>query len=411
VGDPPIFRGSARRGTFAASGWYDQLKIGWKSAYHNLLYLRSLMAFQELEHAGLVESLPATRYPPLPNITTMVKEDIVRQLVSPNGSVISWIACASTGADCDVLNVDEQQPIVDIGLMAAQAMAAALLGRAHPQVLTRLWHMVDAARLAPGKFRTSVRPLESISPRLFGPSDKWNVVDSGGFADKIANQSGDWQMFRSGDGYGNFGLHQQNGGSLISDTAFLFAVGSNGKLLRDWQGLVGFVSAARDAILKGEAVAKAGGLPIVPTTMHAYLRPRTTDDLVQTLCVAARSHDVRHNASATDWWGNTQCQYYNQVQWSLVSASASIHGFLVGLLDLEIPLQPAQLGPPSVSIHGVSVALGAGLVAIPLPRPTAWPASVARVKVSGMAVAGVVGLRLACVKKQSLKCQLARPPS
>lgn len=127
---------------------------------------------------------------------------------------------------------------------------------------------------------------------------------------------------------------------------------------------------------------------------------------MQQLCMAARGHDSRHNATSTDWWGHTQCQYYNEVQWSLASGSASIHSFLVGLLGLKIPLQSAQSEPPSVSIFGVGVALGAGIVAVPLPLTTAWPPSVARVKVKGMAVAGSVGLELSCIKTQSLKCQL-----
>lgn len=411
AGDPSIFRGSARRGSFGASGWYDQLKIGWKSAYHNLLFLRSLLAFHDLEQVGLVEPLPAP-HPPVPNISAAVAEDIYKQLITKTGRVISWIACDSSDeADCDVLSVDAQQPTVDIGLISAQAMAASVMGQAQPKVVSHLQQMVDEARLAPGKFRTNLRPVESFSPRLFGPSDKWLYVDSSGFAERIVNQTGDWQMFRNpADGYGNFGNHQQNGGALLSDSAFVFAVGSTGTrataMLRDWQGLVEFVSAARDTILMGPAAAKAGQ-PIVPTTMSAYLRPRTADGgVVQQLCVAARSHDSRHNATSTDWWGHTQCQYYNEVQWSLVSGSVSIHSFVVGLLGLKIPLQSAQSEPPSVSMFGVRVALGAGIVAVPLPLTTAWPSSVARVKVDGMAVAGSVGLELSCVKKQSLKCQL-----
>ena len=358
--------------------------------------------------AGLAEALPPP-HPPVPTISAAVAADVVKQLVKPDGSVISWVSCASTAADCDLLSVDEQQPAVDTGLLSAQAMAAATLGQAHPQVLSRLQQMVDEARFpgAPGKFRTNVRPLESISPRLFNPSDKWVSVDAGGFAERIENQSGDWQMFRApANGYGNWGLHQQNGGSLLSNGALVFAAGSNvTAALRDWQGIVGFVSAARDAILKGPAAAKAGE-PIVPAALSAYLTPRTEPDgLVQHLCEAARSHSARHNATTPDWWGHTQCQYYNQVQWNLVSASASVHSFVVGLLDLNVDLQPAVAKPASVSIHGVSVALGDGIVTIALPY--AWPSSVARVKVSGLAVAGAVRLELSCAKKQALlKCQL-----
>ena len=86
------------------------------------------------------------------------------------------------------------------------------------------------------------RPLESVSPRFWWPTDRSEpAVDSDGFAVRsvaAAPVGSDWQIFRQGDGIGNWGLNAQNGGNALGTSSYVLQAGSYPMMYRDYKKLV-----------------------------------------------------------------------------------------------------------------------------------------------------------------------------
>lgn len=164
-----------------------------------------------------------------------IANDIITQFMPDNSSMYTWIGCSNPGSCQDHLPParDPTQQPVALQLTADIALAFRVLSRmsacVSPNVLQNLGTALrshrDKARTAAGLFRTTLTPVERANPELWLAADRWADVDSAGFAIEETNQTGDWQLFRSGDGNGNFGLQEENGGVLLSSTVFVFQSG------------------------------------------------------------------------------------------------------------------------------------------------------------------------------------------
>merc|ERR1712100_745380 len=123
--------------------------------------------------------------------------------------------------------------------------------------------------------------------------------------------------------------------------------------------------------------------PLLPDWADS-LAPPVENQLVQSLCEAARDKNpTKPNVSELpDWWGDTQCQYYNAVQWDLPSASVAVHAFAVGLLKLEVPV-PQLSQKAFVRVFKKPIVLGAEPTDVPMPSDSegglSWPASVQKI--------------------------------
>ena len=68
----------------------------------------------------------------------------------------------------------------------------------------------------------------------------WKLHDAAtGLAKKTsAGQTGDWQMFKDGSGYGNFGNTEENGGVIVSNSAHVFRAGVYPEMFEDFSGVM-----------------------------------------------------------------------------------------------------------------------------------------------------------------------------
>jgi hypothetical protein len=278
--------------------------------------------------------------------------------------------------------------------------AAATVCAAADNLDLRLTELRAEARRVPGEFASNTVPIEAVTPNVWRAADGWSYKDAEGFALRLPNQTGDWHLFREGDGNGNYALQEENGGRLLSTTAFLFEAGVDPDMLDDWSSLVQRLEALLGEL---QAAGSGSGPPSPPPPLlpgqQLYLRTPMVSELVQALCT-----QVRPGANVTlDRWGTTVCSRYKSVTYDLPESGAFVFAFASGLLDLEVPVPVASGATPALRIHGTVVPVPCAMCAIPLPlkAATRWP--------PGLAQLTVAGLNVGRLRNVSLDCQVADP--
>jgi hypothetical protein len=297
-------------------------------------YLESLWAFVEMIDAGLLPAeCPTTTSVgragaaptcvPRATVVTAIEQvtdAIGSRLGSPqSGEFVTWFGCScanATASTCQLpapATAGGADPCVqpwDIRFLPAQALAVKLgvtpggsTAATGPGAAAALATLRDLGRVGYGQFRTNVRSIESVNPSIWLARDRWHHVTRDGFAGREANQSGDWHMFAnasSDDGNGAYGLQEENGGRLLSTTAFLFEVGGGGgsanpaspllpragpypQLYADWKAFVGTLANITAQLQAGDT-----SRPLLPGARGALRAPMAPGDIPQTLCAAAR---------------------------------------------------------------------------------------------------------------------------
>ena len=241
-----------------------------------------------------------------------------------------------------------------------------------------------------GRFRTNTVAIEAANVTLWRASTGWKERDNNGFARRTRGSGGDWQIFAPGqpaDGYGQFGLTEENGGVLLSTTALVFQAGVYPEMYRDFAGLV--AAATSMSAQLGEGAAGVAQGPLLASGRGLLRVPMAAGSVPQEQCKAARRlPDPRY---PPDRWGARWCDFYKSVSWNLPGAGAFVYSFAKGLLQLQLPIPipiPIPAGDAavagqaasvsvsvSVSVWGTVVHLGAGPqdVALPPWAATRWP--------------------------------------
>jgi len=215
-----------------------------------------------------------------------------------------------------------------------------------------------------------------------------------GFARRDAGSGGDWQIFPDGsplDGYGQWGLTEENGGIIMSTTTFVFRAGVYPEMFADFAGLVQALTGAADQLARGAQGAAAS--PLL-AGHRGYLRSTiAAGSIPALLCRNARG--LGPSGGPSDRWGDRWCDYYKSVSWNLPEAGAFAFAFVQGLLRLRLPLSSPPPGDTlSVTVYGATIAAGeATEVHIGLPSWAAsqWPPELclATVSVMGLNLQGV----------------------
>ena len=201
--------------------------------------------------------------------------------------------------------------------------------------LKRFYPVRNAARNVSGRFKTNTVPIESVNVTLWRASSRWKQRDHEGYARRMDDSGGDWQIFNpaagASDGYGQFGYTEENGGIVLSTTALVFEAGVYPEMFADFAAIVDAVTRMVDQLDEGVA----GVAEPLLATKRGYLRiPIAAGSVPQELCKAVRRlPDSRH---PPDRWGERWCSYYKSVSWNLPGAGAFVYAFAKGLLQLEL---------------------------------------------------------------------------
>jgi hypothetical protein len=369
------FRGTDEFGNWSSS-YYDLFKSGYKDSYVNLRFIESLYAYKELLSAGVVTNPSAVS---IDTIIQSVKNDFLQQLVRRDntGSINSWIGCSMidnglTQCNDSAVDLSNQHPYY-LDLVYVQALAARLFPE-EINIQRKFVEMRNQSRMAPGIFRTNLIPVEQVEPRIWTASDEWGNWTTDGFAVFDINEGGDWQIFKEPFiGYGNYGNQEENGGTLLSTTSFIFQAGIYPEMLSDIYGL----SQSLTAIGKYIQTENEAGL--VANIKYPYIRKRVTDDtddIVRYLCEKRRD----------DWDDKDKiCAYYKSVSLSLPENGYFINGFLTGLLDLHIT------ATGDMTIYGTKVNYSVNNsfeIVIPEKVLNDWPDSLNHLYITGFRVFG-----------------------
>lgn len=188
------FRGAAAAGVNSGSSYYDLLRSGYKSSYINARTYQGLLAYADLQAAGLVPELAVEGG--AVTAAEALGRDFVRQFVNTTtGAVAAWVACSTITGNVSTCNAsataaeDTAQSVVEYGFLPVHALAVQLgLDTPDGVVRTRMRQLRDEARVAPGLFRLNTVALESVSPRYWTSSGDWALVDADGFALRSYNQ-------------------------------------------------------------------------------------------------------------------------------------------------------------------------------------------------------------------------------
>lgn len=394
------WRGVGQDNVGASSAMWDLLRSGYLDSWLNVRFIESIEAMAELQAAGLVEAVT------IESDLDAIKKSFVEVFGKRSwgregeaGSYISWIGCdhvVGAVASCDGNHELNYRIPVDIKFIPALAAAAKLdirglgpLG-SHMDAFDRLR---DSARHVNGRFKTNLIPIEVINVSLWRASSHWRNRTSSGFARREADSGGDWQIFDprdAKDGYGQFGLTEENGGIVMSTTALVFEAGLYREMYADFSNLVQLLSEMTDQLKE----AASGKIPTVPLLMgnRSILRvPISDGSIPQQLCMEARRLSDENNPQ--DRWHEHWCDYYKSVSWNLPGAGAFVYAFAKGLLSLALPLGLDD-SSPAIKVWGVLVRLGGAPTQI---QPPAWATSRWPVELIGKRI-DIVGLNIGGVR-------------
>ena len=437
------WRGVGAADVGASSAMWDLIRSGYKDTWLNVRFIKSIDAMLELQESGLVEDATVTHEDLVTAKASFVKTFTRRSnsdrhrasAAAETGAYLSWIGCDRVKNDAGMMvsgcedkenditashgsipassedNEDDGLVPVAIGFVPALAAAAALNlpspgvvaepgrkrssdGAAMEESLRLFDAVREAARDVPGRFRTNTLPIERVNVSLWRASSSWHQRDSQGFARRTPDSGGDWQIFAPGDGedgYGQFGLTEENGGVVLSTTALVFEAGVYPQMYSDFADLVGAVTAMSEQLALMDAGVVEG--PLLVHGNRSYLRlPIAAGSVPQLQCQKARKlpNEQRY---PPDRWSERWCSYYKSVSWNLPGAGAFVYSFAKGLLQLDIPIVDDSVVDPSVTVWGTTV-LGGGVqqrVALPLWAISRWPVELAQgftIDVVGLNVGG-----------------------
>lgn len=423
------------RGTSSASSMWDQVRMGWKSSYINLLFLASIRAWIELEEAGLVTTTKFNAS----EVFEQVKADIERQLMKSDGTMYSWISCSSTSPDGSLSICDRDlapspgdrwpstdssgQSIIDTEMLPDQAWAVQL-GVGGNKARTRLQEMVSRGTVE-GLVRNNLVPQESIDPRIVSSADEWSPVDARGFCapDSEGNMSYAGHCVCSNTSsvigsacWGNFGNNQQNGGRVFATMGTVFQAGPfpsafasfriNVKNLRDVIKQLNDTDTSRPLL----------------AAHRSYLRKSTADvpagvpvGSVRNMCII-----MHHGPGAIadkDAWGEDLCSHYKDITFGLRTGPKNmLLGFALGTLGLHVTaagnltLFGTTIPQPSLSPQEKAhSATWHGSISLPANVVTSWPNEVAGLTLGNLNVGLHRGVRVSCTVHfdlHSLQCQV-----
>eukprot|EP00054_Salpingoeca_dolichothecata_P022094 m.143516 g.143516 ORF g.143516 m.143516 type:complete len:258 (-) comp24220_c0_seq5:674-1447(-) len=201
-----IFSGSSAKGVDSACAYYDLLKFGFKVSFFHLKYMQALLALQDLEQAGLISDLGVN----LTEAFTAAANALEKQFFNATtNTLITWFGCASTSTsdptvtNCSTFpsqNLANQVPF-DIAFIPSYALAVKVLKASPPHAVmldklsSTYARLRDQSRHVYGEFKTNAVGIETVTPAVWLPFDRWKDVDMDDFAVREINQTGDWQMF------------------------------------------------------------------------------------------------------------------------------------------------------------------------------------------------------------------------
>lgn len=212
---------------------------------------------------------------------------------------------------------------------------------------------------------------------------------------RAPTQTGDWHLFSpeslaagGAAGDGNWPLNGENGGRRFSTSAFVWEAhsapasvvgGVYPRMYADWAAL-----AAGVAVVGRQLAANDTSTPLGSAGARGVVSTRVTDPLVRQLCAARRANSS--SPGARDDWGDTRCDFYQDVTWGAPESGHAFLAFAKGLLGLRV-LASGHVGlMGSVSPAPVS---GAFLPWVFSARaPSGWPPDAQAVVVVGLAAAG-----------------------
>ena len=403
----PASCGAPQCATTSSSSMWDQVRMGWKAAYPNMLFMSSISAWVEFEQAKLVPPLTVDGLT-MPKILAQVKADVVVHLgyaVGGGRGFYSWIACNSSDASgmstCDRdkppsssarwPKTEGGQSLIDTQDLFPQALAATL-NVGGDAVRKRLQDMIAQGRYE-GMVRNNLVPQESVDPRIVSSSDKWNPVDAKGFCQPTANGS----MVYSGhcvcsNGtsavgsacWGNFGNNQQNGGRVFSTMATVFESGPYSQSFADFKHNVLNLRS-----MTKQLNAKKYGTPLLSAD-RGYLRKKVANKVILAMC-----RNERHliGPQPKDKFGDELCSYYKEITYGLrTGPRGMLLGFAVGTLGIHV----SAAGVLSVYGADLTAASPSKTIALPAWVKGQWPAELKGARVGGMTVKGVPGVSLSC---------------
>lgn len=409
------YRGSAEAAVNSGSSYYDLLRMGFAASYINLRVLESMVAYSEMVNASAV--------PPVPGLQSIMEQVATaigdRFGDSAKGTFVAWYGCTCTqGGNSTCLlsgihpgSTDPCLQSFDIGFIPGQALAVKLgvvagpsSGGSYTATVAALAQMRDLARYGGGQFRTNVISIESVTPLAWLAADRWNDKDANGYAVREWNQTGDWMMFNTSsgaDGNGNYGLQEENGGRLLSTSAFVFETGNGGgsqptvgvmssspyaEITQDWADFVEVVTNITLQLEAGDY-----NEPLLPYSNPPMTRTRMVNgSLPQHLCAVPRGEG---SLTKKDLFGYAWCDYYKTVSFDLPEAGLALYSFVKGLLGLYVRADGTLL------IAGQPLPTPTGSLTVPVPP--GWPATTQTVSVIGLNVGKSQAITLFCAAQGS----------
>eukprot|EP00041_Stephanoeca_diplocostata_P037614 m.1430120 g.1430120 ORF g.1430120 m.1430120 type:complete len:548 (-) comp25071_c0_seq5:4106-5749(-) len=407
------------RGLSSASSMWDQVRMGWKATYINMLVAASLEAWLDLEEAGLVDGIDGVN---ISDVLVQLKADIVVQLgrysdvssaKNPSGAVgrmprgmphasdtglgfTAWVACNAAGTaikggrvGCDPSSPDgDGQEAVDIAMVADQALAVRHQVGAVAHTRRQLVRLLAQTRVPDtGLVRNNAVGIEHFSPRYVTGADTWHYVDDAGFAQPWANNTGGHFVCRPPVDYcwGNFGYTQQNGGFVLSTASLVLLAGPYAEALADFRNVVsGMRSVVQQLVTRNYSVPLASGDP-------QLLRRPLTDDVIRAMCVTTH-HGNASVSKIHDPWGKDLCNYYKTITYGLRTGPRNyLTAFGLGMLGVKVsargtlrlfgtPVAMATTSPPSIAtVSTVTVRCPPDLLG-------QWPAALAGLRLEGLNV-------------------------
>lgn len=419
--------------TCSASSMWDQIRMGWKSMYINVLFLASLDAWIEFEDAGVVRTLEqlvgvsakAVRAQVAGDIETQFGYDLPKSDGGGRG-YYSWISCNKTSADGAFSRCPRDTPsgggqrAIDTQMMPDQAWAVRLgLGGAKARV--RLDTMLTLARSGGGGgvVMNNLIPQESIDPRIVSSADKWNPVTKDHFCDPASNGSmayaGHCVCATDGSSrlpkgeaarcYGNFKMNQQNGGRVFATQTTVFESGPYSGSLDDFQTNVVNLR----AIVAQLRSIHPAATPLLDAH-RGYVRYQIPGDsslrkmcLIEHGCTRPGEHDVNGSTLDKDAWGEDLCTYNKDITFGLRTGPRGVLiGFAVGHLGLHVGVNG------SLVLYHQPVAPNAAAMDVHLPGAARarWPPELRGVRLGGVRV-GTKRAEIACNTSSAvgLRCE------
>lgn len=431
------FRGTFEDGVNSGCSYYDLLRIGFASSYLNARALEGVLAYGELQAAGLAPSacpggsslgrdnadalsgaLPCYTAADVTAAAGALRAAMAARFVDAAGRVVDWWGCASmadTGGDVGACGLQDvaggAAPPTSLLLRVATDFLPSIALFAKLGVGQRGAALAELARAraaaaAPAPYyggfwlHTALLPLEDVAggARSTIAQETWRATDAAGFAvrEMPPAQRGDWHMFNASEmasgrapGYGNYAAQAENGGRFFTTTAFVWEAlnsplagdswappGADDVVAADFARLVGALDGVGAQLAAGDT-----SEPLLARD-RGFLSAPSADATVRALCEAARASFP----NVTDAWGDRLCSYYQDLGWGTPENGVVFFSFVKALVGVHAAADGSLFvfgarSPPWTS--------GAAPWRTAAPRPAIWPRAVAALALRGMQVRGL----------------------